>query len=283
MKSEERHELETNSLAKLLEQTSDKLAPYASFIIYGLLAFAAIWAVVRLSTSRMQDQQLAEWNSYVGATLPGRLDEEKVRLTADSYTGKPAGDLAEMAWADAQMAQGCQQFFTNKKLANELLDKAQGAYEKLVESAHSEGLRQRAQLALARTLEAKCDIAKAIAEYEKVTGPYAELSKSRVEMLKDLDVEKYATWLASAEGARNMPAGGISRPSFSPDALSLPGMQNGPDYDALFEKANAAAPDAPAAGTEGDLELPAADDATESAPADETPAEETPADTSASE
>ncbi|QDU54909.1 hypothetical protein [Aeoliella mucimassa] len=287
MKSEERHELETNSLAKLLEQINDKLAPYASHIIYGVLAIVAIWALVRLSSNSMHAKQRDTWNSYVGATLPGRVDEEKVLSVAETYADKPVGDLAKIAWADAKLAEGSHLFLSDKKNAESALQSALDTYSDLAESAKDSVLKQRAQFGKARTLDCQCKIDEAIAEYEKVTGPFSELADARAKDLGELGAAKYAAWLAEAEGARNRPnaGSGFSRPGFAPDALGLPGMGSGGfgEFDEAMEDAQSLALEAPKTEDEAATEESADEASTDEAPDDsaaepaadtETPTEE---------
>lgn len=225
MKSEERHELETNSLAKLINQTGEKVGPYASHIIYGLLAIAVIWAVVRLSTGMKSAEELSEWDQYTIATLPGKFDSAALEAAAQQHSSDLIGELAKIAYADGLLADGCRGYFLNKKQAVASLDDALEAYQELADSATDKSLKGRAQLGVAKTLEAKGEINDAIAAYQAVTGAFSEMADSRAEQLEEVGATKYASWLATAEGARragNFGGGGL-RPEFSPDSLDLPG------------------------------------------------------------
>lgn len=222
MKSEERHELETNSLAKLLTEGGEKLGPYASYIIYGLLAVVAVWAIVSLTTGKMRNQKNQAWDAYTIATLPGKYDSNALRAAAEEYGDRPVGELADISWADGQLADGCRACFMNKSQATELLDAAANTYERLTKTSKDPVLKSRAQLGLAKTLEAKGEIKEAIAAYEKVTGTFEEMAKARVEYLNEVGAPEYGDWLARAEGARRAPNMGGGMPGFSPDALGLP-------------------------------------------------------------
>lgn len=267
MKSEERHEIEKNELEKLFDKGSERLGPYASYIIYGLLAIAALWAIVRLSTSSMANRHAEAWDSYTTATLPGRFDEPALEAAAEEHAGKTMGELAELAWADSRLAEGCRVFFANKSQAMEALDAAQQKYEDVAESIGDKALRGRAQMGVARTLEAKGEITEAIAAYEKVTGPFSEMADKRAELLGEVGAVDYAGWLAKAEGAsRNFdPSAFSNQPNFSADALDLPGgsgassgaateQSDGGDFFDLLDRYQDLAPEQP----EG--EQPAADD-----------------------
>lgn len=262
MKSEERHDIETNELAKLLMGGGNKVGPYVSFIIYGLLAVAAVWAIVRLTSGNMQAKQLQAWDSYTIATLPGRFDTEQLKSAAAQYAGEPIGELAQIAWADSQLSTGCQGFFSNKQQALESLDGALKEYQSLASSAGDKNLRDRAQLGIAKTLEAKGEITAAIAEYEKVTGPFSEMADARAKELEEINAADYADWLAVAQGA-TLPTGAGSRPrpNFSADPLDLPGgdpttggVDGGEDFLELFDRYQESAPDKPDQYDDADAE-----------------------------
>lgn len=229
MKSEERHEIEKNELEKLFDKGSEKLGPYASYIIYGLLAVAAVWAIVRLSANSMASRHAEAWDAYTTATLPGRFDAAALETAAQEHAGEPMGELAELAYADSQLAEGCRVFFANKKQAMDALDAAQEKYEQVAGEVSDEALRGRAELGIAKALEAKGEIKQAIAAYEEVTGPFSEMADRRAELLGEVGAVDYASWLARAEGAsRNFdPTSFGSRPDFSADSLSLPGADGG--------------------------------------------------------
>ncbi len=251
MKSEERHDIETNELAKLFDKGRDQVGPYVSYIIYGLLAVGAIYGITRLTTGNMQAKQLEEWNTYIIATLPGRFDSEQVNLAAGEYSGTLVGELAQIARADSQLTAGCRNFFTNKKQAIKELNAALDEYKELATSAKDENLRGRAQLGVGKALEAKGEITEAIAAYEKVTGAFSEMADQRAEQLGDIQAATYADWLASAEGAsRPTNFDRRSLPDFAADRLDLPGddpatsgVDGGEDFLEMLKRFQDAAPD----------------------------------------
>lgn len=257
MKSEERHELETNSLAKLINEAGEKVGPYASHIIYGLLAIAAIWAVVKLSAGKISADELTAWDSYTVATLPGKYDSAALEGAAQQHSGDLIGELAQIAYADGLLADGCRVYFANKKQAVASLDDALEAYQALAKSASDNGLKGRAQLGVAKTLEAKGEIKQAIDAYQEVTGPFSEMADSRAEQLEEFDAPAYASWLAMAEGARRPSdfGGDGLRPDFSPDALNLPdGTTTGAgedvrDFFEMLDDYQDSTPEQPAEGS----------------------------------
>lgn len=300
MKSEERHELETNTLAKLLETGSDKAAPYASYIIYGLLALAAVWAIFRLTSSSIVAKQDAAWDAYTMAMYPFPADTDALRTAADQYKNKnqEVGEFAELAWADSQLALGCRDYFINKTAAMEALDNALAQYEEAAKQVKNPIVRSRAEFGLAKATEAKGEIAAAIALYNKVTGVYSELADSRAKLLEELKAQDIAGWLATAEGA-NRPTSGLggAMPQFTPDGLELPSTDpaantdtTAEDFFKTLDQYQKMAPDEPkgnrydeTAEGEGVSEEKASDTPATETPAAEAPATETPAATESAE
>jgi len=251
MKSEERHDLEMNYLAKYLMQIGEKIGPYASYIIYGGLALVAAWAIYSLSAGAVSSKDEAAWDSYSAALLPGRYDTQALQATAEKYANKPVGDLAKMAWADGELTAGCQSYFSNKDMAIERLNAALAAYETLATGTRDKLLKQRAQLGIAQALEAKGEIDKAVTAYGEVTGPYTEIAEARIKTLEEQNSAEYAGWLASAVGStRTTGFGGSSRPEFMADQLGLPGEglpgagdAPGEDFLELLRKAQESLPE----------------------------------------
>lgn len=269
MKSEERHDIEKNELAKLYDEASEKVGPYVSYIVYGLLAVVAIVFIVRLTSNSISSNEQQAWDSYTMATLPGRVDVDALKAAATQYAGETVGELAQLAWADSQLANGCQNFFSNKKQAVEQLDAALEEYKKIATSSADSNLRGRAQLGVAKTLEAKGDLTDAIAAYEKVTGAFSEIADERAKTLEELGAKDYASWLASAEGARRPSNFGRgARPDFSVDPLDLPGsdtstggVTGGEDFLEMLNRFQESAPDVEGPDRYEERDAAAADEA----------------------
>jgi predicted negative regulator of RcsB-dependent stress response len=231
MKSEHRHELETNWLAHHVAIWLDKVQPYNSLIVGGLLALAAILFGYSYFGNESSTRQSDAWNSYneaVGGMLPNldKLDE-----SADEYPDSPVQQLADITWADGQVAIASRYYLQNRKAADEAADRAIRTYQSLLSATDDQRIKSRAHFGLARVYELKNELDKAKAEYKLVTGGFAALAEQR---LKDLDkpdtIAAYA-WLATAESPRiTAPAGpgipGVS-PGFTPGEIDLPAATTG--------------------------------------------------------
>ncbi len=237
MKSEERHEMETNVLAKWLVEAGNKVQPYTTHLGYGLLALVAAVVLWNLSSGVVGSKDQAGWDAYVVATLPGKFDAEQLKTVADSFAGKPVGELAQLGWADGQLTNACRSFLSDKKYATELLEDAEEIYVLLAADGGEGAIRGRAQLGHARVLELRGEIESAITAYNKVEGLFAELATARAKQLEELGTKDYSKWLAAAEGSRtasNLGAGGL--PQFRPQDLGLPAEGSDPSSSANSEE-----------------------------------------------
>ena len=273
MKAEERHELETNSLAKWLVQSGEKMGPYSAHLVYGALAIIAAIVIWQLSAWAIGAKDQDAWDAYAAATLARNANEEALDATATKYSGKPVGDMARLTWADAQVVTAGRTFFSAKDDAMEKLEAAEGAYQQLAKSAGDKSLRQHAKFGLARILEIRGEIDKAIEAYESVEGPFSAIATARVEQLKEYDAKDYAEWLTSARGGTQPPANnqglGLSGPQF-PSSMGTdpsPGKSAADelmDFNKMIASMNANLPEQPDQYEEKsnpldiDLSLPAA-------------------------
>lgn len=287
MKSEHRHELETNALAKHLDHWLIRIQPYLGTVVAIVAVVVAAlvgWSLYSGSTSSRQTEA---WNEYNEAVLGEVPDLEKLHESAQEFPGSTMKELADITWADGQVWLASRQYIYQRSEANEALDRAQSAYEGVLRTTSDENLLNRARLGLARVYELRGEVDKARAEYEKVQGGFATIAQLRAERLKNDDAKATYEWLASAQPPRpRAPLGGGTPgqiPDFSVGDFSLPSATgqapaggDGASLDTLFEGLNLQ----PAEGTpdryETDVEEGAAEtDATDAAATDESPADAT--------
>lgn len=223
MKSEERHELETNVLAKYLVEFGQKYGKYGSHALFAVIALLAVVAIWRISSSAMRAGATQAWDSVAGAMAQFPPNVETLTATSETYAGKTAGDAAGLGVADMKLAEATLGFFSNKAEAMEKIGEAKEIYESLAKSTKNDLIRNRAKFGAARVKEIEGDIPGAIAAYGDVGGILAQMAKLRAEDLEALGVESYAAWLRDAEGtARQNPLDLFTSPEFGADPLGLP-------------------------------------------------------------
>jgi predicted negative regulator of RcsB-dependent stress response len=226
MKSQHRHELETNWLAKRLAKWIDEIRPYSSTIV-GVLIVAAIllfgFSYFAGSTASRQSEAWSAYHQAVEGFYPN-LDE--LRQSAEEHAGTAMQQWADVTWADGQVLTAAQYYLVNRSTANEALSRAAGTYRNLLEDTDDERIKGRAQFGLGRVYELRNELDKAREEYYAVRGGFEELAKLRAEQLADPQtVDSYA-WLATAQAPlRTTPAGPGTpgqRPDFSAGGLDIP-------------------------------------------------------------
>ncbi len=166
---------------------------------------------------------------------------ERVEI-ANTFPNTPASRWALLQAATEYYNQGFAELPSNKDLALPTLKKALDLFQKVSESAEPDTIQARAAaLGVARTLEARNELEKAIKQYEKVvatkgwsTTEEGKIAERQIRLLKTPEAvafykELYAYKAVTAE----IPAGGSTDLSFPLNSLvplpgaSIPGMVPG--------------------------------------------------------
>jgi predicted negative regulator of RcsB-dependent stress response len=227
MKSEHRHQLETNWLAKRLDVAIERFRPYASTIAGVVLALVVImflWSYIAGSSSARQSEAWDVFNLAVAEPMP---DIEQLRQVAQEHPGTTMQQLADVTWADSEVLKASHNYIYNRSAAMEALAKATSAYQGVIHSSQDERLRNRAQLGLARVYELQGKLDEAREAYLKVAGGYGRYAKLQAERLAKPEAKEIYAWLENARPplprAPMGPGTPGQRPLFSEGELALPG------------------------------------------------------------
>jgi hypothetical protein len=290
MKTERRHELETNKLALEIDVWREKLRPYTSGILFGLAALLGVYAVMSYWNSHNAGREQQAWLAYEKALLQGSADYSGVQLVAasDEFAGTRMQEWAYMAWADRQLRMAAEMFLVNRDAAKEKLSAIAAVYDQYSTDASDPEIRNRAMLGLARVSEMQGRLDDARRQYGEVQGALGAIAAARLKDLEAKDFKATSEWLATAT---------LPKPP-APTGPGLPGTR--PNFGSEVPAADKnAEPFDPArtmeeilGGTAGDDPLgagrydgidagkeaaPAGDAGKESAPADEPATAESPA------
>ncbi len=227
MKTERRHELESNALARRVDTIIEDLKPYASTVA-GILAAVAVailgWSYLSSSSS---SRQAEAWNVYNQAIEGYYPNLNLLKTAAEENPGTAMQEFADVTWADGQVWMATREMLTRRSSADELLGKARGAYQSIIRTSNNDRVVNRARYGLAQVSEMQNEVDKAIEQYNSVQGAFAELAKARAKELGEAKTKEALSWLATAEAPRRMPPMGPGtpgqRPNFSADELSIPG------------------------------------------------------------
>ena len=224
MKTERRHDLETNDLARHTAEWIEKLKPHTSQIFGTVLAVAGVLILVYLWTSTSDSQEQAAWTDYalaIESDDPDAFDLQKV-ATNEAYAGTSMQEWASAAWADLQTAVATQTFLRDRESAEQRLSEAEPVYLELIQSAKDEQIRNRAHYGLGRVYQMLDRLDEAQEHFDSVGGDYQAIAQARAEQLLDPEFQDACKWLATAELPKREPTGvSGDKPAFEaelPDA-----------------------------------------------------------------
>jgi hypothetical protein len=227
MKSEHRHELETNWLAKRLNVVIERGRPYASTVagIAAAIVLAfLVWSYVARSSSARQGEA---WNEFNQAVVSPQPDVERLRALAEEHPNTKMQQLADVTWADSQVWLAAHNYLYDRAGATEALEKASSRYQSVMGTSKDERVLNRARLGMARVHEIRGDLEKAREEYLKVTGGIAKYAEEQAQRLATPESKETYAWLANAQPTRPRSMPGLGAPAtgsgFSPAELALPG------------------------------------------------------------
>lgn len=283
MKSEHRHELETNVLAKNLAEWGERLRPHVSSLLTVVAVVAAAYVLLSMWRGAGSRRDQDAWDQYEMAVLGSDVEMDQLQRVAASedYSGSAMQEWAFVAWADRQLRIAAERYLTDRDDATKRLTNIAGIYEELASSGGDPEVRNRARLGLARISEMQNRLDDARKQYGLVEGALAPLAAERIKALESKDAQEVCKWLATADLPKPRPATGAgtpgARPGFdaaTPEADAAPASDAGKSLEDIL------------GGLTGELEpgrygeAPAGSDAAaapaEPAPTDEAPADETP-------
>jgi tetratricopeptide (TPR) repeat protein len=272
MKTQRRHELQTNELADRIGRYLVVIRPYQNAILFGLVAVVvAGCAVFYLYNQRTAQAQLS-WSDYFNAFADQKA--ESLEDVARLHSGSTAALWARQSAGDVNLAQGASQLYSDRKQAEKSLKDAEKQYLAVEqEAAKYPMLLERARYGLAQVYESMCDVEKAKTYYEKVAktnpeSPVGRTAKERSDRLSDESVERFYAWFERQEPVR--PRAEESAVGAGPEVPDdLGELPERPDLSFPFSDVSGDEPEPPA----GD-EMPSDD--SDAAAADVTPEEEQP-------
>ena len=227
MKTERRHELGTNSLARSLDQSREWLRPYSTAILAFILLAVGAYVAATIYSSYQASANRAAWDEYQLAILENDAERLRRAATGGEFQGADMQEWAYVAWADRQLQQASELYLRDRDEAEQKLSAIKGTYEVYAESGVNPEVRNRARLGLARVNEMENRLDEARRQYELVEGALGEVAARRLERLKQKPAQESIHWLATAD----LPKPAMPRGAGIPGAR--PGLEAGlPPTDA---------------------------------------------------
>ncbi|NOY41938.1 MAG: hypothetical protein GXP26_08890 [Planctomycetes bacterium] len=197
MKSERRHDLESNELVVWL----DKFRPYTGqatavvAVVVSVLAIGSIW------NSGSEAKQEAAWDAF--ALANDTSDPELMALLSaadnEEYAGTSMPEWAHVTWADRQLLLAGHAYLADRSAARSRLKKVEGIYSTLAAGASDSEVKNRARFGLARVFELQNKLDEAKEQYAMVQGDLESLASERATQLDLPEVREACAWLATAD------------------------------------------------------------------------------------
>jgi hypothetical protein len=223
MKTERRHDLGTNDLARWTAVRIERIKPYTTLLVTALIVLLGMAAVGSVWNSNSESQQELAWSEFAMALNTDDFELKKMHQIAsdDLYSGTDMQEWAFATWADQQLSLAAQTYLVDRDSSLERLQQIVGIYELLAESSGDQQLRNRARYGLAQVYELQNRLEEARSQYDLVKGDFELIARSRADHLLASEAEETYNWLAIAELPRRAIPGGPgipgSRPAFEAD------------------------------------------------------------------
>ncbi|MEX2316470.1 MAG: tetratricopeptide repeat protein [Pirellulales bacterium] len=235
MKSVERHKLETNWLAKHLNEWVEKVRPYSSTIAGIIVAIVVLmfgWSFISGASTTREKEAWNAFNTVVG----GSMDEQSISelgTSVEEFSDTDMKDWGKVTWADGQVWTASRYMLQNREVAMSALDEAASKYQSVITSSSDQSLVDRSRFGLARVYEMRNEPDKARDEYLKVQGSFATIAQQRAEALAEEKTKETLNWLAHAVAPQVAAPRGPGIPGMRPPLdvqdITLPGAAGAAD------------------------------------------------------
>lgn len=232
MKSEHRHDLQTNVLSAELAKWVQKVKPFSGQIVTGIVLLAVLYAGLAVWDVQSAEKEREAWDAFALATDTSDPEINSLQRVAENeqYAGTKMQEWAYVGWCDRQVLNAMSSYLIDRKTTEDRLRNVVGIYENLASGAADFQVQNRARFGLARVYELQNKLDEARQQYLTVRGDLQPQASDRAKQLESEEVRKASSWLATAELPKRDLTGGQgatgARPNFD---ASLPVAQPSSD------------------------------------------------------
>jgi hypothetical protein len=268
MKSEHRHELQTNDLGKFAEKAAVYIDRHGNRLMIGICVTALVLAGGIFWWRTESAGRTAAWTELSMAISNGKPDV--LHTVWEDHKGTVPGLWAKVYEGEAWLSQGVQASFRNLENATVDLKKAREAFQVVADESNvPPEIRERALLGLGRALESISDgsESEAVKAYEMFVKEFPKSqfkadAQSRIEILSSGRGQEFYAWFSK-----------YTRPKFT-EKLPRDSIGDGLDLDEeamsrfkdMIDPAKKGAADKNSAYDDEDLTLPGEKDGEEKQP-----------------
>lgn len=202
MKSEHRHELQTNELGKFAEKLAIFIDVHGNRLMIGVclacLPLAGLIYWYRTTTNN----EAAAWRDFAAAVSNNKADD--FLEVWETHKSSPVGLWARVHEGESRLTLGVETMFRNVEAGLVELNKAKTAFQSVVDDRKApQEVRERAIIGLGRALESMSDgnEADAVKAYELLVNDYPnsiykEDAAARITALKRPGSQDFYAWFA---------------------------------------------------------------------------------------
>jgi hypothetical protein len=206
MKSQHRHELQTNELGKVADKVVGSmggfLESYGNRILIGFCVAMVVASLVIYKVRRDRNQEAVAWRE-----LSRARNAEDYATVSESHPGTIAGRWARVHEAESRLNEGVQLLFSNVESGTKELKLARERLQGLVDQKGAPPeIRERALFALGRCLEALSDGSEteAVKAYQALLREfpgtiYKKDADRRIDALNSGSGQEFYAWFAKYE------------------------------------------------------------------------------------
>lgn len=228
MKTERRHELQTNELADWIGHQFEHVKPHGKTI---LAASILGTAVVCVAFILLKDRETARESAWIEFNVAyGARDSAALAEVANRHPGTQVALLARQAQADLDLGRGISSLYSNRDDALFALSDARRAYTEVIAGSMSfPEIQRHALFGMAQAQEASSNLDEAKNYYEQVATRYPDSSmgreaEARLDALKNPETAKWYAWFSKQKPKPSSPlsGGGANIPGLQGNLLDLP-------------------------------------------------------------
>src|SRR5579871_5366642 len=230
MKSEQRHELQTNELSKLADRMGNLFETYYNQILWTVVGVLLVGAGYTFWSRTTRNAEASAWTEISSCRTPEDF-ADVVRKHPNTTTAA----WARLHEADLLLSSGIHDVFSSREKANKDLQRAKTVFEEIVNSSSTpDTVRERALFGLARTLESTSDgdEGPSVKAYQTLLDKfpatvYKTEAQNRIEALKTSGAQSFYTWFHQQKPEPPKPPkpkdGDAASPE-KPGALTIPSV-----------------------------------------------------------
>lgn len=237
MKSEHRHELETNELSAGLAKSIEKIKPMAGQILTVIGLLLGLYAGLTIWNSQTAELERDAWQAYAMASDSSDPEMKDLQRVAgdEKYAGTKMSEWAYVGWADRQVLNATRYYFFDREKTADTLRSVEGVYQQFSTDASDPQVRNRARFGLARVYELQNKIDEAKKQYLTVQGNLQPQAELRAQQIESDALKQTYDWLASADLPKRDLTGGLGATGARPDFdASVPAT--GPSRDSITQE-----------------------------------------------